>query len=193
MSAKRELRTLVRARLLAVPPEHLVAWSLDLCDRLAASTLLRSARTVLAFLPLPGEPDIRPLLGRLLNDGRRLGLPRVDWAACSMTPVSVERLSDLVRSAGGPPGLLEPPAEAEPLPIDALDAILVPGIAFDGRGRRLGRGAGFYDRFLARPGIDPASVCGVAFEAQIVQDVPTDPWDVPLHAIATESRWIDIE
>jgi 5-formyltetrahydrofolate cyclo-ligase len=186
--SKAELRREMRARLMAVPPEEAVAWSLALCDRLWASPLVRGAATVLAFVPLPGEADIRPLLGRVLQSGRRLCLPRVEWGSKSMVAATVESLSELVE---GRHQILQPPEGNPEVAEGDLDAVLVPGLAFDERGARLGRGAGFYDRFLARPGLRRGMVCGVAFEVQMVQDVPTDPWDVRLDAIATESRWME--
>jgi 5-formyltetrahydrofolate cyclo-ligase len=73
------------------------------------------------------------------------------------------------------------------LHISDLDLIVVPGLAFDSTGQRLGRGAGFYDRFLANPTLR-AFTCGVGFEVQLLDNLPIDRWDMPLHAIATERR-----
>jgi 5-formyltetrahydrofolate cyclo-ligase len=67
--------------------------------------------------------------------------------------------------------------------------VIVPGLAFDSRGRRLGRGGGFYDRFLSQPDLT-AVTCGVALEAQILEDLPREPHDVPVDLLITEERTI---
>lgn len=89
-------------------------------------------------------------------------------------------------------GIMEPGPGVAAVPIPDLDLVLVPGLAFDEEGFRLGRGAGFYDRFLGHPSLTAASI-GVAFEVQMSPKLPRDEWDIPLHAIATERRWIQIE
>jgi 5-formyltetrahydrofolate cyclo-ligase len=70
-----------------------------------------------------------------------------------------------------------------------LDLVLVPGLAFDRHGRRLGRGRGYYDRLLAEV---PGTSCGVAFDEQLVASDPVGPLDVPLNCILTPSHWIEI-
>jgi 5-formyltetrahydrofolate cyclo-ligase len=70
-----------------------------------------------------------------------------------------------------------------------IDLIVTPGLAFDARGSRLGRGGGFYDRFLAEPQLVAARV-GIALDEQIVDAVPTDSWDVSMHAVVTDTRTV---
>ena len=86
-------------------------------------------------------------------------------------------------------GIREPAADVSAVPPGEIDLVLVPGLAFDEAGRRLGRGAGYYDRFLA-----PLSVAtvGVAFELQLVPEVPAGSGDVPVGAIVTERRFIRV-
>jgi 5-formyltetrahydrofolate cyclo-ligase len=74
-------------------------------------------------------------------------------------------------------------------PLNRLDFILVPGVAFDLHGRRLGRGRGFYDQLLANV---RGRTCGVAFDEQIVRDVPIEPHDVSLNCILTPTRWVEL-
>ncbi|MCZ7599446.1 MAG: 5-formyltetrahydrofolate cyclo-ligase [Gammaproteobacteria bacterium] len=87
----------------------------------------------------------------------------------------------------------EPPDdEREPFPPEAISVVLVPGLAFDGHGYRLGYGAGMYDRLFEL--LPPAALrWGLAFEAQLVDAVPTEPHDQPLDAVVTERRWITTE
>jgi 5-formyltetrahydrofolate cyclo-ligase len=89
------------------------------------------------------------------------------------------------------PGLLgirEPTEHCEAIALKRLDLVLVPGVAFDARGRRLGRGKGYYDRLLS----DVRGVrCGVAFDEQIVPEVPVGPRDALLNCVVTPSRWLE--
>ncbi len=103
-----------------------------------------------------------------------------------MVPAVVTSLDSLVTHRHG---IMEPPEDAPTVPVEELDLILVPGVAFDEKCRRLGRGGGFYDRFLAT--VPPlVKTCGVAFEAQMVRSVPMDRHDRALDAVITESRLI---
>ena len=95
------------------------------------------------------------------------------------------RLGALRSGGAGPFGLLQPPGDAEEV---VPDLILTPLVAFDRTLARLGQGAGHYDRAFAR--FPNARRIGVAFSVQQVDRLPTDPWDMPLHAIITEREWI---
>ena len=146
----------------------------------------RLAEGVLAFHPLPDEPDLRPLLQHLLGLGHLICLPGVDWEKKTMTPLRLESLDGTRR---GRHGVIEPEPRT---PIDAgeLSLVLVPGLGFDRRGRRLGRGGGFYDRFLADcpPQVLPV---GVAFDDQLVERVETGPHDIPLPMVITDTGIIE--
>jgi 5-formyltetrahydrofolate cyclo-ligase len=162
---------------------------------IAAWDAWRQARTILAFLPLPPpalEVDLSELLRTAIASGRRVCLPRVDWASGTMQPAIVPTIDDLSSTRHS----VRQPAKDKPaVPLDEIDLVLVPGLSFDLNGNRLGRGAGFYDRFLAplvAGGPGGPRTCGVCFEAQLVDRIPTDPWDVPMHAIATECRLVTL-
>jgi 5-formyltetrahydrofolate cyclo-ligase len=86
-------------------------------------------------------------------------------------------------------GIREPLATCQEVELNRLDFVLVPGVAFDLHGRRLGRGKGFYDQLL--PAVR-GQTCGVAFDEQIVCEVPVEPRDVHLNCILTPTRWIEL-
>ncbi len=86
-------------------------------------------------------------------------------------------------------GIREPRSPCAPLPLTRLDLILVPGVAFDLHGRRLGRGKGYYDQLLK--GLQ-GTTCGVALDQQIVAEVPAEPHDVRLKCLLTPTRWIEV-
>ena len=149
----------------------------------AVTSFLRGAAgdgPVLVFLPDAREPAIDPLIGDWISAGRDVLAPRCDWDAGVFTPV---RLRSLVATEVRRHGVREPVAADDPAPAPA--AVLVPGVAFDAAGGRLGRGGGFYDRSLAAL---PAGVrlIGVCFACQLVERVPREPHDALVHAVVTE-------
>jgi 5-formyltetrahydrofolate cyclo-ligase len=184
-AAKRALRRDVRQRLKALAPESRLAASALICSRLEGQPIWRSARSVLLFASLPDEPDVWPLVHRALAEGKRVALPRFSstiegYEACQVRdPVADIRMGQF--------GIREPGMECPAVPLNELDVLLVPGVAFDLCGRRLGRGKGFYDRWLATA---QGTTCGVAFEEQIVSEVPTERHDLHLSCILTPTRWV---
>lgn len=188
--AKREARVRARAALAAVTPEDARRWSDALCARLTRSAPWRGAHTILAFAPLPGEPDICPALRDAIAAGRRICLPRIDWRTGILTPALVESIDTGLVAVRH--GVREPGPAAPAVGDRELDLALVPGLAFDLAGRRLGRGGGFYDRLLSR--LAPLSVAtvGVAFEVQLIPEVPASESDAPVRALVTERRFIPL-
>lgn len=134
---------------------------------------------VSGFWPMGAEIDIRPLLHALHGRGHPIALPVTPRRG---TPLSFRRWRPGDQLARGPLGTSQPLPEAEPLTPDWL---LVPLLAFDRAGRRLGYGGGYYDRTLAAlPG---ATAIGCAYAVQELDEVPTGPEDMPLRAVATEA------
>jgi 5-formyltetrahydrofolate cyclo-ligase len=147
----------------------------------------QQAQTILFFAPLPDELDIWPSLPVALATGKHVFLPRFvpatnSYAACEVKFPD----TDLTL---GQFGIREPSETCPQFPLNRLDLVLVPGVAFDLHGRRLGRGKGFYDQLLAAV---RGKTCGVAFDEQIVNEIPVEPHDVLLHCILTPSRWIQL-
>lgn len=161
-----------RMREVARERKHRDPESRALLDALEIWSGWRDAVSVCAFSPLRDEPEILhpwPI-------GKRLALPLM--SGVSLSPRWVESEADLV---AGSFGIREPRASA-PLAGDRFDLILVPGVAFDRSGGRLGRGRGFYDRFLE--GTRGVRV-GVCFEDQVVPEVPVEAHDVRMNVLAT--------
>ncbi len=180
-NSKSELRRKILAALEQMSPAARAAGSRALCERLKLQ--MRSARTIFFFAPMPGEMNLWPLLEEALAADKVVALPRFDSTSRNYLAARVRNLqTDLV---AGKLGIREPNAACTDIPLDQFDLILVPGVAFDLRGHRLGRGKGYYDRLLA-----PATgvKCGVAFDEQIVEAVPVEEHDARMNFIVTPTR-----
>ncbi len=143
---------------------------------------LRPRLIVASYRPLGSEADPAPLADAARAAGCALALPHVTTRAAPLRFLAWDPSQPLERGAFG---LMQPAVDA---PEVSPDIILTPLVGFDDAGNRLGQGAGHYDRaFAAHP---DAWRVGIAWSVQRVAALPADPWDVPLHAIATESDWI---
>jgi 5-formyltetrahydrofolate cyclo-ligase len=160
-------------------------------DRLLSLEEYQRARTICLYAGVKSEVTTLPILVRALEEGKRVALPACDGDRLRL--VYVTSLDDLAQA--GRFGLLEPKPElaAAPerrCPVDAVDLFVVPGVAFDPTGGRIGYGRGFYDRLLVDARLDAARI-GLAFDCQMVDRVPANPDDVPMHRVLTEARIYD--
>jgi 5-formyltetrahydrofolate cyclo-ligase len=145
----------------------------------------RSARCVMAWLSFGSELDTAQLVNDVLARGLRLALPRVDAARGEIDAYAVSNIAG--DTVAGKWGLREPdPARCAQVTLDAIDFVLLPGVAFTVSGKRLGYGRGYYDRLIARFPARPPLVAA-AFELQVVPDVPTGPTDQRADLVVTET------
>ncbi len=143
----------------------------------------RAAETVLGYAPLPDELDLWPALRALQETGKRIVLPR---CVPDVHGLELREVRDFDRElAPGAYGILEP-TDGTPVDLAELDAFAAPGRAFDLDGNRVGRGGGYTDRIVKREGFR-AFFCGVGFDCQVFPKVPTEPHDVAINALVTES------
>ena len=178
---KSDLRAHIRARLEKISPAVRAVESIELCERLQAQ--IPSAHTILFFAPLPGELDVWPMLEMSLALGVNCALPFFDAEKKIYGTKLLKNLAtDIV---AGKFGVREPAAGCAEIPLNEFDLILVPGMAFDLSGNRLGRGQGFYDRILsAASGIK----CGVCHDFQLLEKIPAESHDAKVDFIFTPSR-----
>ncbi|BDV00950.1 hypothetical protein TDMWS_10350 [Thermodesulfomicrobium sp. WS] len=184
-SLRTQIRHAMHARRLALSEAERHQAGRDLCTRLLAQPL---PGAVAVYIPFRGELDTWPIIHALWQRGVQVLAPRCR-AQCpgAMDWFHVTAAEDLVP---GSFGILEPdPGRAAPAS-DVPDWVLVPGLAFDIRGFRLGYGGGFYDRYLAAH----PQVCsmGLAYDFQLVDLLPTEPWDQPVRCILTPTRTVEI-
>ncbi len=180
---KHHLRTEMKAALGAMNADDAAEMSRAACESLLALAEYRRATSVMLYAPIAGEVDCRPIAVAAWKDSKTVLLPRVTWESRQMVAVPVGSLDH--PTVTGRAGLREP--EGEPSPIEQIDLIIVPGLAYDRQGNRLGRGGGFYDRFLASPSL-AAHTCGLAFAIQIVGELPVHPNDYPVKVLVTDKE-----
>ena len=170
--AKRRLRDQVRAALRQIPAPERATASAQARALLKAQAQWRAAESILFYAPMPDELDVWPLLAEALAAGKRVALPRFVAAAQGYEACRVlDPAADLEL---GHFGIREPRSRCLRFSSDLSDLILVPGVAFDLQGGRLGRGKGYYDQLL---GGLRGTKCGVAFDQQVMDEVPTAPHD----------------
>ena len=190
LQAKQERRTQIKARLAALSPAQRYSMSIQACENVVACETFAHARTIMVYAPLPQEVDVSHIALRCYQDNRTICLPKIDWDHHRMWPVPVNSFDDhsLVADRYG----LRAPERGYPMPVELVDLVIVPGMAFDTDGRRLGRGGGFYDRFLGQSGFIGRCI-GLCFDCQIVDAVPSARHDVVMNFVATDRRLITVD
>jgi 5-formyltetrahydrofolate cyclo-ligase len=184
--AKRRVRAEVRGLRDAIPEEHRAKLGELVVDRLLALPEMAPAHTVMAFWSFGSEVSTQGLLASLQEAGVRVALPRIvdgDLEARTYAP------GDPVTIASFGAG---EPANGTTVPPTDLDVIVVPGVAFDRRGGRIGYGGGYYDRFLRRVRADAKRIA-IGFGVQLVDELlPAGPADLPVDLVVTESEIVRI-
>ena len=182
------LRTEILRSRDSLAPEDRTRLSRRIVNTLSTWIQTSGFDTVMLYLSMRSEVETTGLLEGLLNAGKQVCAPVVDTARLELVPRRIQNLkTELVRH---PYGMLEPNAACPIFPIEHLQLIVVPGIAFDRNGYRLGYGKGFYDRFLMT--CPHAVAIGLAYEIQFVEDTFPQEWDVPVQHIFTETGRIEI-
>lgn len=180
-SDKLAIRRKVRAAVSAMTPQQKAAESVTICERIQKLDLYQKAHVVMMFVPLPDEPLIAPLAQHALARGKTLLIPRVNWHDNTM-------IAGLVQSWPGDitkdhKGMAAPLDDAPTYDPGSIHLILVPGVAFSMTGVRLGRGGGFYDRYLTQIPIQRR--IGLCFRCQRVDTIPLLPHDEPVSKVIT--------
>lgn len=182
--AKAALRASMRGLLLEMTEETRHAASVRACERLTTLDAFRNAQVVMLYMPLETEVDLTSAALRCFQLGKTICVPRVDWQKRDILPVEITSFEDRmdVDEHG-----VRSPSQGRPVSPAIIDLIVVPGLAFDATGRRIGRGGGYYDRFLSHLRPDAVKI-GLAFDQQMVDEVPVDPWDLNMNSIVTDRR-----
>lgn len=188
MKSRRDLRLEMRTRRRDLPTPERIRSARGLASVLSNTLRLRGARRIACYLSNDGEIDTGPAIRLLRRGGGRIWLPALHGRALWFLPYD-----DNTRLSRNRFGIPEPDVPAgRRCPARDLDVVLLPLVAFDGNGNRLGMGGGFYDRTFAylrnRKAWRKPTLIGVAYEFQRLDALPTRPWDIPLDGVATERR-----
>jgi 5-formyltetrahydrofolate cyclo-ligase len=184
-AVKKQRRQEVLAKVAALSDDYRRESAAAAFRLLVQTEVWARAKTVLFYAPIGSEMNVWPWLLEALAQGKEATLPRFDlktkdYEACG------------IRDPGrdicvGHYGIREPSRKSAVIPLIRLDLVLVPGVAFDLHGWRLGRGKGYYDRLLAEV---RGATCGIGYEEQLLNLVPTEPHDRQLTCILTPKRWV---
>lgn len=185
-TSKADLRRAQRTLLRQIPAEVRQTASAAVAERLLQQPFWIAARAVMLYMPLPDELDLRACLAEGLRTGKIMVLPRFRAETGTYGAAVV---TDPEGLRPGPYGIPEPPVDSPWVPLNQLDLVLVPGLAFDASGTRLGRGKGFYDRLLAET---HGAKCGVALEAQLLPVLPRDANDIAMDYLLTPIRCLQL-
>ena len=179
--AKQSLRELLIQKRRMMSAEERTAQSALILSQLEKMTVFQEAKTVLLYYPKNNEVDVLPLFKRYKRD-KVLLLPVTHRRGMTANPY--EGNDKMHRGKVGIPEPTTPPYEGE------IDLIIVPAVAFDKQGNRLGRGGGYYDRFLKKQ--SHATVIGVGYDFQLVDEVPVRKHDQKMHRIILPSQTIQV-
>jgi 5-formyltetrahydrofolate cyclo-ligase len=183
-SNKSIIRRELKETLAAMTPAQRHQKSLAACALIGASPEFAAARVIMLFLSTPHEIETASLALRAWQAGKSVVVPKVSWDQRRMLPVEITSLHGHIVTTTGA-GVREP-AKGKPLPVRDIDLVIVPGLGFTPTGYRIGRGMGFYDRFLAQSEFIGVS-CGLAFEEQVVPALPVLDHDMPLAMLCTDT------
>lgn len=172
---KKELRSWIRQQKRAMTVEQMEQKSADLAKQYFASELYRKAKTVYGYLPYNQEVRTTAMMEQTLRDGKRLALPKIYDDVMRFIYVT-----DLSQVAKGYCGILEPIAD-EPLGDDETALVLMPGLAFDPKGHRIGYGGGFYDKFLEKEPNHPT--LALCYDFQLLPELETEAHDIPVDCV----------
>jgi 5-formyltetrahydrofolate cyclo-ligase len=183
--ARADVRVRMRAKLAAMSDEERHEASNLACTRLVNLEAFKHASVILLYMPLALEVDTTPAAIRCFQRGKTVCVPRVDWNRKDMNAVEVTTFDDHFMETDEH-GLRSPRGGRLLVPA-SIDLAIVPGLAFDTHGNRVGRGGGYYDRFLSRLRRSATSL-GLAFDAQIIDEAPVSERHVRLDGVVTDRR-----
>lgn len=172
---KQQLRKAIREKKRAMPPEEIERRSEILARLFLETPEYRQARTLYGYLPYNQEVRTIPILEQALRDGKQVAVPKVYGDTMHFL-----LLEDLTQVAKGYAGIPEPIADG-PVAQDPAALVLMPGLAFDPQGHRIGYGGGFYDKFLAQEPEHPT--VALCYDFQVLPHLDTQEFDIPVDLV----------
>ena len=180
---KHHLRKEMKATLAAMAEKTAKDKSYAACKSLLELQEYRDAQVVMLYLPIPQEVDTAEIALHAWQGDKTVLAPKIGPTQKHLLPLEIHSLDDGLTA--GVFGILEP-TNGQVWPMEDIDFIIVPALAYDRSGGRLGRGGGFYDRFLAHPEVK-AVTCGLGFSEQLVDELPMHTHDYPVQILVTDT------
>jgi 5-formyltetrahydrofolate cyclo-ligase len=181
---KLQLRNELKTRLVGMDVEARTEKSKIACRNLIETPQFSQAAVVMIYLSLPHEVDTSAAILAAWQQGKTVAVPKISWQQRHMIPVVITSLEvGFSTEVGG----LRNPITGVPMPIEEIDIVIAPGLGFDRKGNRLGRGGSYYDRFFANKDLR-AVKCGLSFAEQIISSVPMTAHDVRMDMLVTDDE-----
>ena len=161
-------------------------------DEFYESNYYREAKNIFIYISYDSEINTKGIINKALMDNKKIYVPRTEFKTRLMDAVEITSLDNLIESEYG---ILEPSVEEPHIDPNEIDLIVVPGVAFDRNGGRMGYGAGFYDRYFKKINEDNMKKViklALAYDFQILEKIPMNEQDVPVNYIITEKEFIHI-
>jgi 5-formyltetrahydrofolate cyclo-ligase len=179
---KTQLRQHFRTVLLEMSPEDRAERSRKICRNLIDTEQFAKVATVMTYLSLPHEVDTAEVILCAWQKGKTVAAPKISWQQRHMIPVEITTLeTGFSTEVAG----LRNPVKGVPVPFEEIGMVITPGLGFDKKGNRLGRGSSYYDRFFTNERLN-AVRCGLAFSEQVVDHIATTKHDVPVDMLVTD-------
>jgi 5-formyltetrahydrofolate cyclo-ligase len=181
---KAELRQELQKTLMGISTDQRKLKSHHACRNLIATREFQDASAIMIYLSLPHELDTSEAILNAWQMGKTVVVPKVSWQQRHMIPVKIHSLETGFSSevAG-----LRNPITGVPVPFSEISLVVAPGLGFDRKGNRLGRGGSYYDRFFSNKELK-APKCGFAFAEQVIESVPVTETDVPVDFLITDEQ-----
>jgi len=180
---KEKIRREIKEKLKGLARSSREEWSRRIQEKFISSEGFKVADVIMTYVALPTEVDTEYLIKTSLEMGKKVVVPFIDNEHHVIIASELRSISDLEK---GPYDISVPKNGPIKVCLKEIDIIVVPGIAFDKKNMRLGRGKGYYDRFLALPELSSSNTVGFAYGFQIVDHLPSDPHDKAVSAVLTE-------
>ena len=161
-------------------------------DKFYESNYYREAKNIFIYISYDSEINTKGIIKKALRDNKKIYVPRTEFKTRLMDAVEITSLNNLIESEYG---ILEPSVEEPHIDPNEIDLIVVPGVAFDRNGGRMGYGAGFYDRYFKKINEDNMKKViklALAYDFQILEKIPMNEQDVPVNYIITETKFIHL-
>lgn len=192
MNTKESIRQVMRETRKNMPLENVRRFSDAAQRNILADPAWEKAESVGLYVAVRNETETEMLSENAWNTGKQVYFPYTPPKSCGIMhllpcgPTDERKLNHF--------GIPEPMPKTCPLPEEGEESvpaiIIVPGVAFDVKGRRIGSGGGYYDRLFARGSMRDTVRIGLAYSFQVLEEVPAEKWDAPMHAISTEEGLI---